>query len=66
MRFNINEGGKFFTMAFNYMNLWLFMALAIPYPWYGRYRNLNRLEEFVTKWHFRYKVLSFVIYKANK
>lgn len=62
---NFNEGGRFFTFAFNYVNIFILIALAIPYPWYGTYRELNRFTEKKMGWHLRYKVLEVVIYKKK-
>ena len=62
---NFNEGGRFLTFAFNYMNLWFFMALAIPYPWYGKSISINYLIDPKICWHLKYKVLTFVVYKSS-
>lgn len=62
---NFNESGRFLTFAINYYNLAFFIAVSIPYPWYGRYMPVDRLVEPVVKWHIRYKVLQFVIYKPK-
>lgn len=64
---NFNEGGGFITFAVNYLNLRFFLAFAIPYPWFGRYRDPTRYNPSpLYRWHIRHKTLQFVWYKKNE
>ncbi len=58
---NFNEGGRFLTFAWNYMNLALYVALLIPYPRYG----VNpRSDSNKREWHLGAYPIRLVIYKT--
>ena len=65
---NFNEGGKYFCFAFNFHTILFLVGIALPYPWYGKHLQVERMikkEDIKTEWHIRWRPLILCLTKKG-